>query len=239
MTTQTKAATILHELESLGTAQNRKIYARHGVGPNMYGVSYANLYQLRKRIKKDHDLALELWASGNHDARILATMIADPQKLDEATINAWVRDLDSYGLADAIAGLVGQTALARHFMIEWMASNEELTARAGWHLLGIAANQDQTLDDAFFQPYLAQIEREMHTQKNRVREAMNNALIAIGGRNDHLAQEATDVALRIGRVDVDHGETNCKTPYAPDYIAKMRARQSGKTPKADKKAKAA
>ncbi|HBY07660.1 MAG TPA: DNA alkylation repair protein, partial [Chloroflexi bacterium] len=66
----------MQALETMGTAQNRKIYARHGVGENMFGVSVANLKTLKKQIKKDHTLALQLWSSGNHDARYLATMIA-------------------------------------------------------------------------------------------------------------------------------------------------------------------
>ncbi len=68
---------VLSELEAMGTTQNRKIYARHGVQGEMFGVSYGNLKQLKKRIRKDQALAQALWASGNHDARILATMLAD------------------------------------------------------------------------------------------------------------------------------------------------------------------
>jgi len=65
----------------MGTAQNRKVYARHGVGEDMYGVSYSNLGKLRKSIKRHHALAEQLWATGNHDARVLATMIADPAEM--------------------------------------------------------------------------------------------------------------------------------------------------------------
>ena len=68
-------------LEKAGTAQTRKIYGRHGVTGPMYGVSYATLGQLKKKIKTDHALAEQLWATGNHDARILATMVADPAQL--------------------------------------------------------------------------------------------------------------------------------------------------------------
>ena len=74
---------ILAELESLGSEQARKTYRRHGVGENQFGVSYSALGKLKKRIKTDHELALKLWESGNHDARILATMIADPQQAEE------------------------------------------------------------------------------------------------------------------------------------------------------------
>ena len=77
---------ILTELEALGTAQTRKIYNRHGVGDDQYGVSYANLKALKKQIKTDHEAAKQLWASGNHDARILAAMIADPKKADDSSL---------------------------------------------------------------------------------------------------------------------------------------------------------
>ena len=72
----------LRELKRRGTAQNRKVYRRHGVGENMYGVSFADLRLLAKQIKTDPDLAVQLWATGNHDAQILATLIADPAQFD-------------------------------------------------------------------------------------------------------------------------------------------------------------
>jgi 3-methyladenine DNA glycosylase AlkD len=211
---------VLQELESLGTEQNRKIYRRHGVGENQYGVSFANLKQLRKKLKLNHDLAQELWASGNHDAQILATMIANPQLVDKALLERWAKDLSNYVITDAFVGLVSQTPLARQQMEAWHRSEDEWLGRASWHLLAQLAQKDATLPDSFFEPYLAEIEQTIHTHKNRVREAMNNALIAIGIRNEHLHQKALAVTAKVGKVDVDHGETNCKTPDAAAYIDK-------------------
>ena len=74
----------LQKLKSLGTAQNRKIYARHGAGEAMFGVSYADLGKTKKEIKTDHPLAESLWASGNHDARVLATMVETGCKTPDA-----------------------------------------------------------------------------------------------------------------------------------------------------------
>src|ERR1700752_3121875 len=82
------------ELQSLGTEQNRKIYQRHGSGPNLFGVSFANFGKLKKKLKVDHALALELWASGNFDARTLALMIADPSKVTGKLAEEWVKDVD-------------------------------------------------------------------------------------------------------------------------------------------------
>lgn len=219
---------ILKELESLGSAQTRKTYRRHGVGENMYGVSYANLKTLKKKLKTDHDLAQQLWASGNHDAQVLATMIADPKQMDEAMLEAWVHTLDNYVIADAFVNLAGKTPLAPQKAVEWTKAKEEQIGRAGWHLLGALAQNDPALADDFFEPYLKIIEQDIHQQQNRVREAMNNALIAIGSRNSALQEKALIVAQKIGEVYVDHGETACKTPEATSYIEKTVQRKKEK-----------
>jgi len=90
------------ELERLGTEQNRRVYARHGVGPKQYGVSFANLKALAKRIKVDHALALELWRSGHHDARLLTAQIADPAAVDDLYASV-IPGLTSLGTAERSA----------------------------------------------------------------------------------------------------------------------------------------
>lgn len=214
---------VLQELESLGTAQNRKVYARHGVGPEMYGVSYAHLGALKKKIKTDHSLALELWASGNHDARILALMIADPARISARELDAWVKELDNYVITEAFSRFAAQTPHARARMEKWTQAKGEWVGESGWSLLGALALNDPSLPDAYFRPYLKIIADDIHRRKNRTRYAMNNALIAIGVRNAGLQKAALGVARAIGPVAVDHGETNCKTPDAVTYIQKTRA----------------
>ncbi|HWQ16136.1 MAG TPA: DNA alkylation repair protein [Roseiflexaceae bacterium] len=216
---------VMRQLEEQGTEQNRKIYRRHGVPEPMFGVSYAALGALRKQIKTDHELARGLWATGNHDARILATMVADPRRVDEPLIEAWAADLRCHALTDAFVQLVARTPAARVLAERWASADDEQLGRAGWHLLGQLALHDPALPDAYFEPYLRRIATEIHTRKNRVREAMNNTLIAIGTRSEQLEQAALATAAAIGPVQVDHGETNCKTPDAAVYIRKARARQ--------------
>ncbi len=220
------AAEILQELEELGSEQTRKTYRRHGVGDNQYGVSYAHLGALKKRIKQDHALAQQLWASGNHDARILATMIADPAQMDEAQLDPWVSSLQNYVETDAFAGLAGASPAARPFTEYWTTSDEEWPGSTGWQVLGQLALHDSALPDSYFAPYLATIERTIHTRKNRVRHAMNGAVIAIGTRNPALEAAALAAAAAIGPVIVDHGQTGCKTPDAAAYIRKTLARQT-------------
>lgn len=219
--------TIMAGLRTTGTEQNRKVYARHGVGKKMYGVSYANLKKLKKQIGTDHALAEKLWGSGNHDARVLATMVADPAQTQSGTLDAWARDLDSYVLADAFIDLVAQTPFASKKFERWSRSKSEFVGQVGWGLLSYLASHDQDHDNAFFIEQLKTIEAEVHTRANRVRHSMNGALISIGARNATLRRRATAAANRIGKIRVDHGETSCTTPAAVPYIDKMWARKGG------------
>lgn len=215
----------LAQLEAYGTAQNRNVYPRHGVGPNLYGVSYANLGKLKKTIRQDHALALALWDTGNHDARVLATMIADPRQATPALLEAWADDLDNYVLTDAVTKLAFRTAFAEAMMRDWMEAADEWRGRAGWSLLSHLANKDTKHDDAYYRAFLPTIEARIHGAPNKTRDAMNSALMAIGLRNESLAEEAIATARRIGPVEVDHGATACVTPAAEPYIRKGLARK--------------
>lgn len=208
----------LRELKRRGTAQNRKAYRRHGVGENMYGVSLADLRLLAKQIKTDQDLAVQLWATGNHDAQVLATLIADPAQFDAKTLDAWSKDLGNYVIADQFAGLAARTSYWRKKAEKWHTARGEWIGRAGWNLIGQLALHEPALPDSYFEPYLSEIETGIHQQKNRVREAMNNVLIAIGARSASLQEKALSAAKTIGPVEIDHGETNCRTPDAAEYI---------------------
>ena len=211
---------VLKELESMGTAQNRKIYGRHGVTGATYGVSYANLGKLKKKVRRDQELAESLWATGNHDARVFATMIADPTAVKAGQLERWSKDLDNYVITDALAGLAGQTRHGQKKMEGWTKSKREWVGRLGWLLLARLATDDEELPDNYFDDYLSIIERDIRSQKNRTKDAMNYALIAIGMRGGKLEKKALATAKRIGKVDVDHGETSCKTPDAAEYIRK-------------------
>jgi 3-methyladenine DNA glycosylase AlkD len=232
----TTTQALLTELEAAGSAQTRKTYARHGIGEAQYGVSYAALNALEKQVKRekqparDHQIALELWASGNHDARVLATRLADPKQMDETRLNAWVRELDNYVLTDAFSVLAARTPPAQPLAYRWIDANGEWIEATGWNVLGQLV-LDGTLPDADCQRLLPRIEQEIHDSKNRVGYAMNNVVIAIGARGGALAHDAIAAARRIGPVIVDHGQTGCKTPDAGPYIEKALARQQAKAAK--------
>ena len=226
----------MRKLRSMGTAQNRKVFARHGVGGEMFGVSYADLGKLEKAIKTDHDLALELWASGNHDARVLATKVADPGSMTSRLLDSWARELDSYVLADAFGALVARTGMALKKFLQWRSRRAEFIGQVAWNLLVALSRRDEGLNNKFFLEQLATIEQEVHKRPNRVRYSMNSALIAIGMRNATLEKRAIAAARRIGPIEVDHGETGCKTPDPIPYIQRAKARLKKTAKKAAKRA---
>lgn len=231
---------VMTTLERMGTAQNVKIYTRHGMGENLFGVSFANLGLLKKQIKVDHELALKLWNSGIGDARNLATMIADPAKFTAQELDDWVKDQESYGICDLLSGLVGKTTFAQEKAEKWSKSGDEWIGRTGWNLIGVLAlDVAVKLPDSYFAAHVELIEQTIHSRKNFTRHAMNMALISIGMRSPMLKKIAQAAAKRIGKVEVDHGETSCKTPDAHSYIEKAFAHHQGKLEKAAAKAKPA
>jgi 3-methyladenine DNA glycosylase AlkD len=218
----------LSRLKSAGTEQNRTVYARHGVGKKMYGVPMAELKKLRKEIGTDHDLAVKLWDTGNHDARMLAALVADPAVISSGMLGAWSGDLDNYVVTDAFSGLVAKSRFAQSKFKKWSRSRQEFVGQAGWNVLTLLAMRDPRLTNAFLIQQIRYVEDRIHLSANRIRHAMNQALIAIGARNVTLRQRATAAANRIGEVDVDHGETGCKTPAIVPYIDRMWARREAK-----------
>ncbi|MCY8957522.1 DNA alkylation repair protein [Bacillus cereus] len=215
---------VMQQLEEYGTEQNRKTYKNHGAKESLFGVSFANLKLLKKKIKKDHDLAVGLWETNNMDAMTLATYILDPKKIATEQLNSWIQNVDYYCLMDVLMKSICTSPIAIERMEEWTKSNDEWIGRAGWSLLANIAIKNKTLHDDFFSPYLEEIKENIHNEKNRKKEAMNSALIAIGIRNEDLERQAIEIAREIGKVEVDHGATSCKTPDAESYIKKARER---------------
>lgn len=219
---------VLQELQSLGSEQNRKVYPRHGVSGPLYGVSYADLYKLQKKIGADQPLAVELWQSGVHDARVLATMVADPVQCKARLLDAWLRNVDNYILAGALAAVAAASPLARRCAQRWGARKNEWAAATGWNIIAELCVQGGVFTDGELEAYLQEIEDRIHAVPNRARHSMNNALIAIGLCNDRVEKKALAAAKRIGKVAVDHGQTSCKTPDATAYIKKATARKKAR-----------
>jgi len=217
-------AEVLAQLEAAGSEQTRKTYARHGIRGECFGVSYAILGQLRKKIKVNDSLALELWASGNHDARILACMVMDTAKITSERLDTMVDVIDNYALAGELGDLIARSPLLMDVHNTWRFDAGEWRSAIGWRMVSaIAGKGDVPLDVGH--AYLAEIEAGVASAPNRTRLAMNSALIALGGYNSCLYEDVVACSGRIGPIQVDHGDTGCKTPDPVVYMQKMRARQ--------------
>ena len=225
-TVRMSLAEAMRELEKAGSAQTRKTYARHGAKEPMFGVSFAALKTLVKRIGVDHELALALWDTKNHDARTLAMKIADPAKIRPSDLDRWARETNAR--MGYVAMLAAESPHGSAKAREWFASSNATLRASAWTLAGLLASLDETIPDEWFTRLVDQIEKTIHSAPNAERETMNTALIAIGGRNAALRKAATAAAKRIGKVDVDHGDTACKTPDAGPYIEKMWAHATAK-----------
>lgn len=223
-----KFGEVMAQLEAVGTAQNRKVYARHGAAEPLFGVSYAALNKIAKPIKADHGLALELWDSGNHDARVLALRVADPGEIGELLANRWLADVDNYILAEGLGGFCAQSPAARSLSDAWRDSPAEWTAATGWFIVTCTAEDPEVWSVQELRVLVRQIEAEIAARPNRVRHEMNGALIVIALRDGNLRRSVLAAASRIGPVTVNHGQTGCKTPEVAPYVERTLAHRAKK-----------
>ena len=220
------AQEILATLKKLGKPQTAAIYRRHGSGDNVFGVLTSEIAKLQKKIKVDHALAMELWKTGNTEARVLALQVADPEKVTRADADGLVKDGPVRFLGCYLSGLLARSPIAEETMRAWMKSPDEFPREMGYGILGVRLKDaPDSVSDADTEKVLATIEKEIHRSPNWARYAMNGALISIGVFKPALRKKAIEAAKRIGKVEVDHGETNCKTPDAVPYIEKASKRK--------------
>jgi 3-methyladenine DNA glycosylase AlkD len=217
---------VMTALERAGSEATRKTYRRHGARPPLFGVSFRDLYALQKQLGTDHALAQQLWSSGNHDARVLATLIADAARANDALLEEWLHDGQGRALMGVFAAFAGKSPAGRAAAWRWIEDLAEHRQAAGWTVLAVAAGRADA-DEARLAALLPRIARAIHRAPNAARHAMNGCLIAIGGR-PALTSKALAAAKQVGEVEVDHGDTACETPLASAYIEKMAARRSAK-----------
>jgi len=213
-------------LERAGTEQTRKTWRRHGAKDPMFGVLHAALYKLQKQIGTDHALAEALWDTGNHDARVLAMLIADGEQMTAAKLNRWRRAADHRFMVMSFSQLTARSKAGLECALQWIDGKNEFEQSMGWCTLAGLAN-GSSVGDETFAPLLPRLQRVMHELPNFARYCANSCLIAIGGR-PAFTNVALAIAKTVGRVEVDHGDTDCKTPDASEYIMKMAIRKAGK-----------
>ena len=196
-------AEVLERLESLADPDGVSSQARFGIETRRaYGIRVPVLRKLARETGKNHRLAQQLWETEIHEARLLATMIADPKQMTEKLMDRWAADLDSWDLCDGCCGnLFDKTEFAYKKAEEWSLRSEEFVKRAAFALMASLAVHDKEAQDEAFLAFLAVIERECTDDRNFVKKAVNWALREIGKRNLGLNAAAIDSADAIRRID--------------------------------------
>lgn len=194
---------VLKQLRSVANPKAVEGMARFGIPTqNALGISVPALKKIAREIGPNHALAQELWESGVHEARILVSLIADPDLVTEAQMEKWVRDFDSWDVCDACCGnLFDKTACAYKKAVEWSRREEEFVKRAGFVLMAELAVHDKKAKDAKFIQFLPIIKRESADARNFVKKGVNWALRQIGKRSRQLNKSAVKTAREIRRID--------------------------------------
>jgi 3-methyladenine DNA glycosylase AlkD len=193
---------VIARLKAQANPNNVAGMARYGISTtNTLGISINTLRKMAKEIGKDHELALKLWDSGFHEARILASFIDEPEKVTEAQLEHWVSDFDSWDVVDQISELISKTPFVIKKIHDWAGRDEEFVKRAAFSLIAELSAHDKKMADNEFEPFFELIKNAADDERNYVKKAVNWALRNIGKRNKALNQRAIEVARVIKQMD--------------------------------------
>ncbi len=221
------AQEILDELRPLGSEGYKRVLCNHGIQEPCFGVKISELQKIRKRIKKDYQLALDLYDTGNYDAMYLAGLIADDERMTKMDLQHWAKKAYCRAVSGAIVAVVA--AGGKHgweLGLEWIESKEELIASAGWGTLQslVSIIEDAKLDLTELKRLLQRVQTQIHAAPDTVRYQMNSFVISVGVYVQPLTETALQIGEKIGPVTADMGKTSCQVPFAPDYIRKVQQR---------------
>jgi len=217
----------MKELKSMGSESYKKLFVKHGAVEPFYGVKIEYLKKIVKRVKKNHQLALELYDTGNSDAMYLAGLIVDDAKMTKKDLQHWLKKAPWSMIYEyTVPWVAAESNYGYELALEWIDSNDEKIATSGWATLGgiVALRSNDELDIPKIKSLVQRVEKNIHKAPNRVRYVMNGFIIAVGSYIPELTSFAKDTSKRIGTVMVDMGDTACKVPSAADYIMKVEDR---------------
>jgi 3-methyladenine DNA glycosylase AlkD len=189
----------LADLKKLSTKKDFANLKRFGIdAPKAFGVSMANLQKIAKPLGRDHALAAALWKTGWYEARMLASLVDDPDQVTPAQMDRWCRDFDNWGICDTVCfKLFDQTPHAFAKVTKWSASDEEFIKRGAFALLASLALHDKSSPDAAFLRTLPLIERAAGDERNFVKKGVSWALRGIGHRSPKLHKAAMELGARL------------------------------------------
>jgi len=215
---------VLKELESYGNESTKRIFINHGAREPFFGVKVQDLKKIVKKVKKDYELSLELYESGNSDAMYLAGLIADEKMMTKSDLQKWVKGAYWYMISEyTVAWIASESEYGLELALEWIESDKKNTAAAGWSTLSnlVALKDDNELDVQLLRGLLLRVKDTIHEQSNRVKYTMNGFVISVGAYVSELTDLSMQTAEIIGKVEVFMGKTSCKVPFAPEYLQKI------------------
>lgn len=218
---------ILAELKNFGNEKTKKNLITLGAKEPLFGVQVQDLKKILKKTKKNHELSIALFDSGNFDAMYLAGLMADEKQITKEQLQDWVsKAYFSYLSEYTVPWVAAETPFGLELGLEWIESDIETIKSAGWGTLSYLAGtqEDENLDIELYTRLLDRIEKEIHTEDNRVKYVMNGFVIAIGSYIEALTEKSIQIGTSIGKVSVNMGGTACKVPVAKDYINKIVAK---------------
>src|ERR1041385_584388 len=220
--------TVMAELEKMGTPTIKKVLSAHGAREPFFGVRIGDMKAIVKAVKKDHELSLQLYSTGNYDAMYLAGLIADENRISKKDLNSWVKT-SYFGISEyTVPWVAAESPHGWERALEWIESKHENVAAAGWSCLSswMSLRPDDELDIPALTKLMDRAKKEIHKAPNRVRYVMNMFVICAGSYVPALTKKAKEIGAAIGEVSVDLNGTACKVPFIPDYLAKVEARGS-------------
>lgn len=210
---------ILVKLCNLGNEKRRQMYIKNGAGENTYGVLLGELRKIAKQIGSNHELAIELWQSGNTEAQLLACMLFDVKKLSLDEIRNMVAQLTYSDMIDKFIGeVVSNHKDAELLAEEWTASEEDNLGRAGWKLVVDKVSSGKLHDEAL-EELLTTIEAQLQTSTPGRQWAMNHALCAIGISYPQFTERCIALGEKLGVYKDMKVAKGCTSAYAPNWIA--------------------
>lgn len=216
---------ILERLQSLGDDARRAHNVKAGAPENQFGVKLGDIRKLAEKLKTNHELALELWETGNVEAQLVATLIIKPKSLTADQVDKLTRSVAYAQVADWLNSYV----VAEHpdketLRKKWMTAKDRWAARAGWNFTASRINKGNA-DDLDLPALLDRIEKEMPKAKPEVQWTMNNTLAAIGIHHPKLRKRAVAIGGTIGLYRDWPVSKGCIIPYVPVWVEEMVKRQ--------------
>lgn len=191
-----------------------------------FGMGVTQIKEVAKKIDRNHQLALELWELPVYEAKVLATLLDEPGYITKEQVKRQTKEIDFWLLSNYYcSNLLSKVNFMKEQMEEWIEHPDAGLRRCGFLLLYNYAKDNKNAEDEYFVKYISRIEKEIQTEENFVKDAMNTALFMMGQRSRKLNKKAIDTAKRIGKIEVNYGDNSCQALNVLKHLSSERVQK--------------